>query len=65
LNANEKKYQEELRERYNPDNIFKNKKEENIIKEETHALVEYKEKTIIQRIFDKIKNMFKRNTNNK
>lgn len=55
LNENEKGYQEELREKYNPDNIFKNK----AIKVETIknsvAMVEYKES-----IFTKIKNWFKR-----
>ena len=57
---------EELkREKYNPDNIFKNKKNysENIednISTET-AIVEYKEKNFIQKLFDKIKNLFRRN----
>lgn len=31
------------------------------IQEETQALVEYKEKSFIQRIFDKIKKFFKKN----
>ena len=58
--------QEDLkREKYNPDDIFKNKKNysENIeedISTET-AIVEYKEKNFIQRLFDKIKNLFRRN----
>ena len=57
---------EELkREKYNPDNIFKNKKNysENIednISTET-AIVEYKEKNFIKKLFDKIKNLFRRN----
>lgn len=59
LEQNEMKYQEELRKKYSPDNIFKkqhyeNKIEENIIKNES-ALVDYKEP-----IFTKIKNWFKR-----
>jgi len=58
---NEKKYQEELREKYNPDNIFKkhnqeNKIEENNIKNES-VLVEYKE-PIFRRFINKIKNIF-------
>lgn len=61
LSENEKKYQEELTEKYNPDNLFKNKKSEEIeAEEEPKALVEYKEKTVIQKIFDKLKSLFKR-----
>ena len=53
---NERKYQEELREKYNPDDIFKKKqvdvkKEE--IKEENVQMVEYKE-PILRRIVNKI-----------
>ncbi len=59
------KYEEKLREKYNVDNIFKNRNkeidiEETIVKEEIHALTEYKEKNFIQKIFDKIKSIFKR-----
>ena len=58
---NEKRYQEELREKYNPDNIFKkrnqeNEIEENIIQNEV-ALVEYKE-SIFRRFINKIKSIF-------
>ncbi len=60
LKDNEEKYQQELREKYNPDNILKNKKEDKAIKEETQSLVEYKERTFIQKVFDKIKSIFKR-----
>ena len=55
---NEVKYQAELRENYNPDNIFKKqniRKKENITIDEV-AIAEYKES-----IFIKIKNWFKRN----
>lgn len=60
-NDNEQKYQEELREKYNPDNIFKNRNqeksvEENIVKEEV-ALVEYKE-SIFRTVINKIKKIF-------
>ena len=58
---NEDRYQKYLREKYNPDNIFKNrnqenKKEENIIQNEI-ALVEYKE-SIFTRFINKLKNIF-------
>lgn len=55
------KYQEELREKYNTDNLFKNKKtvlNQNNIKEETLLQVIQKE-TFIQRILKKIKGMFR------
>lgn len=61
LNQNEKEYQQELNEKYNPDNIFKNrqfvKQEQNI--EET-SLVTIKEKNFILKLFEKIKNMFQK-----
>lgn len=56
---NEISYQKEIQEKYNTDNLFKSKKTEEV-KEETQALVEYKERNFIQRIFDKIKNIFRR-----
>ncbi len=59
--SNNEKYENKIREKYNTNNLFKNKKTEEIeVEEETHALVEYKEKTFIQKIFDKIKSLFKR-----
>lgn len=57
-------FERELREKYNPDNIFKNRdttqysQEEN--QEEQMAVVEYKEKNFLQKLFDKIKHIFKR-----
>ena len=59
-------YEKELREKYNPDNIFKNKSnvaEMNIEppKEEKHTeLVEYKKPKWYQKIFAKILSIFKR-----
>lgn len=53
------------REKYNPDDIFKNKKnnsesvEDNVLTET--AIVEYKEKNFIQKLFDKIKYLFRKN----
>lgn len=59
-------YEKELREKYNPDNIFKNKSnvaEMNIepTNEEKHTeLIEYKEQKWYQKIFAKILSIFKR-----
>ena len=56
---NEQKYQEELREKYNPDNIF-SKKQENITETENSQtqLIEYKE-NIFKKILNKIKAFFR------
>lgn len=57
--------EQEAREKYNHDNLFKNSKvktqnfENTTITEET-AIAEYKEKNFIQKIFDKIRNLFKK-----
>lgn len=59
LKENDKIKEDELRERYNPDNIFKNKVNENI-NSESVALIEYKERSIIKRVFDKIFRFLKR-----
>ncbi len=62
-NDNEQKYQQELREKYNPDNIFKNNDKKNSIQEEIIenevALVEYKE-SIFKKIINKIKSIFRK-----
>lgn len=57
-------FENELREKYNPDNIFKNKK----VQQETDyyknsqetAIIEYKDKNFLQKIFDKIRHLFRR-----
>lgn len=58
---NELKYQQELREKYNPDSIFKKCTQENTIEEKNieneFALVEYKE-SIFKKLINKIKNIF-------
>lgn len=65
LDKNDIKYQTEMREKYNPDNLFKNKNS-NISKDNFEnengntALVELKEKNLLQRIFDKIKRIFRK-----
>lgn len=58
---NDKKYEAELREKYNPDNIFKkNEQTEEIETVEETALVKYENKTWYQKMFDFIGNIFKR-----
>ena len=67
LTENELKYQEELRKKYNPDNIFNNKptyvkesiKESNI-QEGNIAMVEYIELKWYQKIFNKILYIFRK-----
>ena len=58
---NERKYQDEMREKYNPDNIFKNKKQNYEINEEnkneSNQMVKYKE-SFIKRLFDKLLKFF-------
>ena len=55
LYDNEEIYQSKLAEKYNPDNLFKNKETKVETIENLVAMVEYKES-----IFTKIKNWFKR-----
>lgn len=60
LNINELKYQEFLHEKYNPDNLFKNKNEKNIEEPiKTTEMIEYKE-TLFKKIIIKIKNFFRK-----
>ena len=60
LSENEQKYQRVLYEKYNPDNIFKNKKTESIeTTSDMVEIVEYKE-SILKKIIHKIKNIFAR-----
>lgn len=59
--SNEEKHQAEIREKYNPDNLFKNRKPEIIEETKTIAndvaMVEYKE-SIFKRFINKIKSIF-------
>lgn len=61
---NEKRYQEKLREQYNPNNIFKKNVEKNIEKSSDInnevSMVEYKESNF-KRIINKIKMIFNKN----
>ena len=58
LNKNELQYQEILHEKYNPDNLFKNK-DEKIIEENvtTTEMIEYKE-NLFKKLIVKIKRFF-------
>ncbi len=61
---NDKKIEAEMRERYNPDNLFK--KRENVeqndeVKEEYTDIIEYKEQNIFKKILNRIIKFFKRN----
>ena len=46
LNNNQKIYEEKLKNQYNPDNLFKNKKQVSQNKNDSTALVKYKENII-------------------
>lgn len=62
---NERKYQEELRKKYNTDNIFQKNNRENKQEETTEeqvALVEHRE-SVIRKLINKIKSIFHRNGN--
>lgn len=56
---NDKKKEEELRKKYNPDNIFKDKKTQGQ-KEENTKLIEIREENFIKRIIRKIMKFFKK-----
>lgn len=60
----QKALEEEIREKYNPDDIFKNKRQ-NMIEEkqptEQTSMVVVKEKKWYKKIFNIIKNLFKKN----
>ena len=60
---NENKYQKELLEKYNPNDIFKKKESKTDISDNIEPnlqMVEYKENIFI-RLFNKIKNIFRKN----
>ena len=64
--AKNEKEKRELEEKYNPDNLFKNKRNndignENIEEKENVSLVEYKKQGIFKRILEKITRLFKKN----
>ena len=57
LSQNEIAFQKELSEKYNTDNLFKTRTKEIETKEETVAMVEYKE-SIFTKLFNFIKSIF-------
>lgn len=61
---NDKKREEELREKYNPDNLFKKKNIEEENNNESKELVEYKEENFFNKILRKIASFFKKRKNN-
>lgn len=63
---NEEKHQAEMREKYNPDNLFKNKNNndvstDKIVEPQNISMVEYRKQGIFKRILDKITRFFKKN----
>lgn len=56
---NERKYQDELREKYNSDNLFKNKQKVVEEKNEETAMIEYEEDSIFTKIKKIILNIFR------
>lgn len=62
LIENDNKYEEELRERYNPDNIFKKKE---IVEEKVETIQENLPAEIKQNLFTKVWNFIKRLLKNK
>jgi len=62
FNSNESKYQNELRENYNPDNLFKEKSmiiNEGTIVEKDFSMIEYNKPNFLIRIINKFKELFK------
>ena len=57
---NEQIYQEEQREKYNPDNMFKNRKKETVEETQEPVAIAVKNESIFKRIINKIKNIFSR-----
>ena len=66
LIANEQKYQEELRKKYNPDDIFKKQEKvyEKPIENENLQMIEVREENMLQKVFHKIINWIKKIKNN-
>jgi len=60
LIENDRKYEEELREKYNPDDIFKNKQRTSTIVEETNLPIEVKKEKFIRKLIEYIKKLFNR-----
>ena len=61
-NYDRQQMEQELMEKYNPDNLFKKKEQVEAVTEkiECKELIEYKEESIFRRILRKIKSIFKK-----
>ena len=57
---NDIKREEELREKYNPDNIFKNRKDIQQIEKNSLSIIEYREQRFLHKIIIFIKRFFKK-----
>lgn len=61
LKQNEYKYQEDIRNKYNPDNIFKDRKNKNLnVIENTNLPIEVKENNFFTKFITYIKNLFRK-----
>ena len=58
LTKNELKFQKEMRRKYNPDNLFNNKVEKNVV---DTVKIEHKEQKWHHKILDKLLNIFRKN----
>ena len=61
---NDKKLEAEMRERYNPDNLFRKRErveQNDKAKEESTEIIEYKEQNIFKKILNSIMKFFKKN----
>lgn len=58
---NDKKKEEELREKYNPDNLFKKKETNKSVENENNtALIEYKKENFFKKVLNKIMSLFRK-----
>ena len=60
LIKNDKKYEKELREKYNPDDIFKNKQKILTTIQDTNLPIEIRKDNFIKRLINYIKELFNR-----
>lgn len=60
LIENDKKYEEELREKYNPDDIFKKREKTSTTVQETNLPMEIKKESFVKKLINYIKCLLKR-----
>lgn len=58
LIENDRKYEEALREKYNLDDIFKNKQKSSTIVQNSNVSIEIKKESFIRRLLENIKKLF-------